>query len=215
MHGDTLCTDDAGYQAFAKVHKPRCRRYLALPLFVRNALRANAREQQEANSSKSLAIMDVNQNAVSRGGKHQVQWLIHGHAHARRCMNLRQSAPARGTRRHGMFTVKVTRMTLSYFFRFKNPQLADFTATQPFSLPLFVISCPLKPRVAHHRSLRRMSSRNNRRVSPSMGSKATGLPCFAAEIFEILNVPHHVEVVCHHPDKRSASPKALKRTVIR
>ncbi len=28
MHGDTLCTDDAGYQAFrAKVHKPGCKRY--------------------------------------------------------------------------------------------------------------------------------------------------------------------------------------------
>lgn len=40
MHGDTLCTDDAGYQAFrAKVHKPRLQTlFLALPLFVRNAL---------------------------------------------------------------------------------------------------------------------------------------------------------------------------------
>lgn len=40
MHGDTLCTDDAGYQAFrAKVHKPWLQTlFLALPLFVRNAL---------------------------------------------------------------------------------------------------------------------------------------------------------------------------------
>ena len=37
---------------------------------------------KKANSSKSLAIMDVNQNAVvSAMEKHQVQWLIHGHTH--------------------------------------------------------------------------------------------------------------------------------------
>ena len=42
-------------------------------------MRANSKE---ANSSKSLAIMDVNQNAVvSAMEKHQVQWLIHGHTH--------------------------------------------------------------------------------------------------------------------------------------
>ena len=36
MHGDTLCTDDAGYQAFrAKVHIPWLQTlFLALPLFV-------------------------------------------------------------------------------------------------------------------------------------------------------------------------------------
>ncbi len=51
MHGDTLCTDDAGYQAFrAKVHKPRLQTlFLALPLFVRKRIcRANAREQQRS-----------------------------------------------------------------------------------------------------------------------------------------------------------------------
>jgi UDP-2,3-diacylglucosamine hydrolase len=90
MHGDTLCTDDAGYQAFrAKVHKPWLQTlFLALPLFVRKRIAARMRaNSKEANSSKSLAIMDVNQNAVvSAMEKHQVQWLIHGHTH--RCMNL-------------------------------------------------------------------------------------------------------------------------------
>lgn len=40
MHGDTLCTDDAGYQAFrAKVHKPWLQTlFLALPLFVRKRI---------------------------------------------------------------------------------------------------------------------------------------------------------------------------------
>lgn len=67
MHGDTLCTDDAGYQAFrTKVHKPWLQTlFLALPLFVRKRIAARMRaNSKEANSSKSLAIMDVNQNAV-------------------------------------------------------------------------------------------------------------------------------------------------------
>ncbi|EIF7599724.1 UDP-2,3-diacylglucosamine diphosphatase [Escherichia coli] len=85
MHGDTLCTDDAGYQAFrAKVHKPWLQMlFLALPLFVRKRIAARMRaKSKEANSSKSLAIMDVNQNAVvSAMEKHPVQWLIHGHTH--------------------------------------------------------------------------------------------------------------------------------------
>lgn len=60
MHGDTLCTDDAGYQAFrAKVHKPWLQTlFLALPLFVRKRIAARMRaNSKEANSSKSLAIM--------------------------------------------------------------------------------------------------------------------------------------------------------------
>ncbi len=85
MHGDTLCTDDAGYQAFrAKVHKPWLQTlFLALPLFVRKRIAARMRaNSKEANSSKSLAIMDVNQNAVVSAMEiHQVQWLIHGHTH--------------------------------------------------------------------------------------------------------------------------------------
>ena len=50
-----------------------------------------------------------------------------------------------------------------------------------------------------------MSSRNNpARVAIVMGSKSDWATMqFAAEIFEILNVPHHVEVVSAHrtPDK--------------
>ncbi len=45
-------------------------------------MRERDANSKEANSSKSLAIMDVNQNAVvSAMEKHQVQWLIHGHTH--------------------------------------------------------------------------------------------------------------------------------------
>ncbi len=92
MHGDTLCTDDAGYQAFrAKVHKPWLQMlFLALPLFVRKRIAARMRaNSKEANSSKSLAIMDVNQNAVvSAMEKHQVQWPSTDIPIARRYMNL-------------------------------------------------------------------------------------------------------------------------------
>ncbi|MDM3015049.1 UDP-2,3-diacylglucosamine diphosphatase [Citrobacter sp. CK189] len=85
MHGDTLCTDDAGYQAFrAKVHKPWLQTlFLALPLFIRNRIAARMRAgSKAANSSKSLEIMDVNPQAVvAEMEKHHVQWLIHGHTH--------------------------------------------------------------------------------------------------------------------------------------
>ncbi|MDA8477581.1 UDP-2,3-diacylglucosamine diphosphatase [Citrobacter sp. Awk 4] len=85
MHGDTLCTDDAGYQAFrAKVHKPWLQTlFLALPLFVRKRIAAKMRAgSKSANSSKSLDIMDVNPQAVvAEMEKHPVQWLIHGHTH--------------------------------------------------------------------------------------------------------------------------------------
>ncbi|MGO0675987.1 UDP-2,3-diacylglucosamine diphosphatase [Citrobacter werkmanii] len=85
MHGDTLCTDDAGYQAFrAKVHQSWLQKlFLALPLFIRQRIAAKMRANSKAaNSSKSLEIMDVNQQAViAEMEKHQVQWLIHGHTH--------------------------------------------------------------------------------------------------------------------------------------
>ncbi|HDC4380548.1 TPA: UDP-2,3-diacylglucosamine diphosphatase [Enterobacter cloacae] len=85
MHGDTLCTDDTGYQAFrAKVHTPWIQKvFLALPLFIRNRIAARMRAgSKAANSSKSMTIMDVNPQAVvNMMEKHHVQWLIHGHTH--------------------------------------------------------------------------------------------------------------------------------------
>lgn len=85
MHGDTLCTDDTGYQAFrAKVHTPWIQKvFLALPLFIRNRIAARMRAgSKAANSSKSMTIMDVNPQAVVNVmEKHRVQWLIHGHTH--------------------------------------------------------------------------------------------------------------------------------------
>ncbi|MTH44799.1 UDP-2,3-diacylglucosamine diphosphatase [Intestinirhabdus alba] len=85
MHGDTLCTDDAGYQAFrARVHQPWLQRlFLALPLVIRRRIAARMRAgSKAANGSKSLAMMDVNpQTVTAEMERHRVQWLIHGHTH--------------------------------------------------------------------------------------------------------------------------------------
>jgi UDP-2,3-diacylglucosamine hydrolase len=85
LHGDTLCTDDHGYQAFRqKVHQPWLQRlFLALPLFIRKRVAAKMRAgSKAANSSKSLSIMDVNQQAVVDAlTRRDVQWMIHGHTH--------------------------------------------------------------------------------------------------------------------------------------
>ena len=85
LHGDTLCTDDAGYQAFrAKVHQRWLQTlFLALPLCIRKRVAARMRaDSKAANRSKSLEIMDVNKHAViAELEKHHVQWLIHGHTH--------------------------------------------------------------------------------------------------------------------------------------
>ncbi|MBJ9326529.1 UDP-2,3-diacylglucosamine diphosphatase [Citrobacter sp. Ca225] len=85
LHGDTLCTDDAGYQAFrAKVHQRWLQTlFLALPLCIRKRVAARMRaDSKAANRSKSLEIMDVNPHAViAEMEKHHAQWLIHGHTH--------------------------------------------------------------------------------------------------------------------------------------
>ncbi|MDR1842468.1 MAG: UDP-2,3-diacylglucosamine diphosphatase [Citrobacter amalonaticus] len=85
LHGDMLCTDDAGYQAFrAKVHQRWLQTlFLALPLCIRKRVAARMRaDSKAANRSKSLEIMDVNPHAViAEMEKHHVQWLIHGHTH--------------------------------------------------------------------------------------------------------------------------------------
>lgn len=85
LHGDTLCTDDEGYQRFRrKVHQRWLQKlFLALPLFIRQRIAARMRaDSKNANRQKSLAIMDVNQQAVIDAfQRYQVQWMIHGHTH--------------------------------------------------------------------------------------------------------------------------------------
>ncbi len=85
MHGDTLCTDDAGYQEFrAKVRNPEYQlKFLAQPLLKRKQIIAGLRtENMEKKQAKSESIMDVTPatvDAVLR--EHGYPRLIHGHTH--------------------------------------------------------------------------------------------------------------------------------------
>jgi UDP-2,3-diacylglucosamine hydrolase len=85
MHGDTLCTDDAPYQAFRKqTHDSGWQRaFLLRPLAERRAFAEQARaESQRYTKSVAETITDVNADAVSATLRaHAVQRLIHGHTH--------------------------------------------------------------------------------------------------------------------------------------
>ncbi len=85
MHGDTLCTDDAPYQAFrAQSHTAQWQRaFLARPVAERQAFAAQARaESQRYTRSVNDAITDVNDDAVRQAlHAHGVRRLIHGHTH--------------------------------------------------------------------------------------------------------------------------------------
>ncbi|HTH94107.1 MAG TPA: UDP-2,3-diacylglucosamine diphosphatase [Rhodocyclaceae bacterium] len=85
LHGDTLCTDDVAYQDFRRmVRNPDWQKnFLALPLAARKAqIEAARRNSEEQKQQKSMAIMDVNLNAVSDAfRRHGVQTMIHGHTH--------------------------------------------------------------------------------------------------------------------------------------
>jgi UDP-2,3-diacylglucosamine hydrolase len=85
MHGDTLCTDDADYQAWRRTARSPAwqREFLAKPLDERHATVRGLREKsKEVIQAKAADIMDVNDGAVrdafSRFG---VARLVHGHTH--------------------------------------------------------------------------------------------------------------------------------------
>jgi len=85
MHGDTLCTDDARYQAFrAQTRAAQWQRsFLEKPLSERQAFAAQARaESQRYTRSADDAITDVNDAQVrATMAAHDVAKLIHGHTH--------------------------------------------------------------------------------------------------------------------------------------
>jgi UDP-2,3-diacylglucosamine hydrolase len=85
-HGDELCKDDTRYQAFrAQVRSPAWQtEFLSHPLTARKAqIEALRLQSEQEKSNKSLAIMDVNSDAVSALlRKHQYpEIFIHGHTH--------------------------------------------------------------------------------------------------------------------------------------
>lgn len=85
MHGDTLCTDDAPYQAFrAQSRDPKWQRaFLARPVTERQAFAAQARAESQRYTRAAVdAITDVNADAVVMALRTQrVERLVHGHTH--------------------------------------------------------------------------------------------------------------------------------------
>ncbi|MFK8046989.1 MAG: UDP-2,3-diacylglucosamine diphosphatase [Halioglobus sp.] len=85
MHGDSLCTDDAEYQAFRKTARdPKCQAdLLSRSLDERKAFAAHLRSvSKESNSNKAQDIMDVSADEVAKVmAEHGVTRLIHGHTH--------------------------------------------------------------------------------------------------------------------------------------
>ena len=84
-HGDAYCTDDIDYMKFREqVRDPNWQAgFLAKPLAERKQIIAAMREgSRAAQREKSMAIMDVNLNAIETLFKqHQVKHIIHGHTH--------------------------------------------------------------------------------------------------------------------------------------
>ncbi len=85
MHGDTLCSDDVGYQKFrTRVRNPDFQRqFLARSVAARKQEIEKLRAQSEATKKvKSEAIMDVTPEAVEAAlREHSYPRLIHGHTH--------------------------------------------------------------------------------------------------------------------------------------
>ena len=85
LHGDSLCTDDRGYQRFRKLTRQPLIRgaLLALPLGWRHAMARSARAGSErAKRGKASAIMDVNPEAVAAAFRQSgAVRMIHGHTH--------------------------------------------------------------------------------------------------------------------------------------
>ncbi|WP_281648469.1 UDP-2,3-diacylglucosamine diphosphatase [Parendozoicomonas sp. Alg238-R29] len=85
MHGDSLCTSDAGYIRFRKIIQNPITKFilLALPSSYRRNIARKLRENSMANAGKKPpAILDVTKGAViSEMAKHKVKTLIHGHTH--------------------------------------------------------------------------------------------------------------------------------------
>ena len=85
LHGDTLCTDDHGYQHLrTMLRAPAWQQdFLSKTVPERIEMASQLREQsREAVADKSLEIMDVNAQAVEAAfAQHDAPLMIHGHTH--------------------------------------------------------------------------------------------------------------------------------------
>ncbi|MEH6456116.1 MAG: UDP-2,3-diacylglucosamine diphosphatase [Cocleimonas sp.] len=85
MHGDTMCTDDKGYQLMRKIFRLWIvqKIYLSMSPEKRSQKAGQVRKTtSESTKQKSAMILDVNQQAVEETVKSRgVSFLIHGHTH--------------------------------------------------------------------------------------------------------------------------------------
>ena len=85
LHGDELCTDDIRYQRARRVLRTDLFRIIgnALPRSARLAIARKLRTESDQHKSQtSMAIMDVNAEAVTRAmARHNASLLVHGHTH--------------------------------------------------------------------------------------------------------------------------------------
>ena|SRR5690554_1541152 len=87
MHGDSLCTEDTGYQRFRRlIRNPKLLRFLTkLPLpwrrKIAHKLRSNSKSSKPLTQAQ-LARMDATDEAVQEAFETaQVERMIHGHTH--------------------------------------------------------------------------------------------------------------------------------------
>lgn len=85
LHGDTLCTDDTGYQQLRQLVRDEQWQADFLSLSVNERVEkalALREKSREAVAGKAQGIMDVNQDAVSKHCElHPSACLLHGHTH--------------------------------------------------------------------------------------------------------------------------------------
>ncbi len=85
LHGDELCTDDIRYHRARRVLRADLFRIIgnALPRSARLAIARKLRHESDQHKSQtSMAIMDVNADAVTRAmARHNASLLVHGHTH--------------------------------------------------------------------------------------------------------------------------------------
>lgn len=85
MHGDTLCTDDKGYQMMRNIFRLWIvqKIYLSMSPEKRSQKAGQVRKTtSESTKQKSSMILDVNQQSVEKSFKSGgVSFLIHGHTH--------------------------------------------------------------------------------------------------------------------------------------
>ena len=98
LHGDTLCTDDVGYQRWRRfITCPAVKRlYALLPLALRQRIAHGVRARTVlALSEKAPRITNVAQTAVIETmQKHAVKTLVHGHTHRQAMHNFRLNGAA-------------------------------------------------------------------------------------------------------------------------